>query len=452
MKKGVPLKLCFLLALLLIKTSYQKFLQFDSKEVCQDIPLTSLGVLISLSESDESIYESTLSPEERESYENIIDLKRSFASTMSDIPSIFAPEKSDYWKGINYLLRIFIFIAVFPALFIIFYLFMRFVCRKCTGPKKISQVNKVYRNLTWVIMIVSSLVTALLFAVVLFRSVSVGKNIETAFDFAVNTIAESETAFNKVNAVIEKYRKNGYSVADSTYMMSFKEQIDNYIKNTRDRTQQILDDDSKRTKLTAIAFGSYYFFIILAYLFFCVRLEKMECLISVILFFAIPGVIVLEGYNAKFFFFYGDICDSVHGALYENQFPVADRSLGYYYNCFPTDVKANLYNLRYKLYEKKSGMNSSDPVQKDLIDEFQNVNDNTFEKLFDCELVSKVIPKIEADFCKDSLDYMYSLILIMTWVVLTSLGVAIGARRLQVLIWKKRNEIESMIQNEEILY
>ena len=67
-------------------------------------------------------------------------------------------------------------------------------------------------------------------------------------------------------------------------------------------------------------------------------------------------------------------------------------------------------------------------------------------------MVNIVIPVIEKEFCKDSLNHMYTLIEIMTWIVLTSLGVAIGARRLQVLIWKKRNEIESMIQNQEVLY
>ena len=67
-------------------------------------------------------------------------------------------------------------------------------------------------------------------------------------------------------------------------------------------------------------------------------------------------------------------------------------------------------------------------------------------------MVTKVIPKIESGFCKESLDNMYTLVLLMTWIVLFSLGVAIGARRLQVLIWKRKNEIASMIQNQEILY
>ena len=80
------------------------------------------------------------------------------------------------------------------------------------------------------------------------------------------------------------------------------------------------------------------------------------------------------------------------------------------------------------------------------------MNTYTFEKLFACTIVNDVIPTIEADFCKESLNNMYTLIEIMTWLILTSFGVALGSRRLQVLIWKKRNEIESMMQNQEIQY
>ena len=176
-------------------------------------------------------------------------------------------------------------------------------------------------------------------------------------------------------------------------------------------------------------------------------MEQLECLISIILFFAVPALFILEGYNAKFFFFYGDICDSVSGALYENQYPVADQSLGYYYNCFNTETKASLYNIRYRLYENTVKDNSTA-----FVNEYKKLTENTLKRLFNCEMVTKVIPKIESGFCKESLDNMYTLVLLMTWIVLFSLGVAIGARRLQVLIWKRKNEIASMIQNQEILY
>ncbi len=296
-------------------------------------------------------------------------------------------------------------------------------------------------------MIISTLITAVLFAIVLIKSIKVGNSIDEAFSFAVESISKSDNVYPEVNDVVKEFRNYNYSVPTEDFMSKFKENIELYVSNTKARSQQILDDESQRTNITIFVFSGYYFLIVLAFLFFFFRLEKMECLVSILLFFAVPGILILEGYNAKFFFFYGDICDSVIRALYENQYPVADQSLGYYYNCFNTETKASLYNIRYRLWENVKDSQNSTCYKK-----FKNLQDQSLDNLFKCEIVTNVIPKIEADFCKDSLDNMYTLILLMTWIVLFSLGVAIGSRRLQVLIWKKRNEIESMIQNQEILY
>ena len=164
-----------------------------------------------------------------------------------------------------------------------------------------------------------------------------------------------------------------------------------------------------------------------------------------ILFFAIPGLIIFEGFNAKYFFYYGDICDSVNGALYSNEFPVANQSLGYYYNCFPTETKASLYNIRYKLYEN---LNDNETI----INTYNDVIENTFNPLFNCEIVNNVLPNIEREFCKDSLNYLYSIVSLMAWIILIGIAVAIGSRRLQVLIWKKKKEIEEMIENKEAIF
>ena len=275
MKKNESLILCLIFSILLIQVSNGKFLHFDIKSNCPNSPLSSLGVLISLSETEEYGYKETLSPSERESYEDIIDLKRSFSSTMSAIPQSFTPEKDDYWDGLDSLFNAFIIIAIFPIIFIVFYIFMRFVLKKCTGPKKVSQVNKMYRNTTWIIMITCTIVTAILFAIVLAKSVAVGNNIKDAFDFAVDTISQSDNAYPQINAAVETLKKSGdYSLPNDNLMKEFKVGIESYIKNTKDRSQQILDDESTRTKLTAFVFAAYYFLVILAFLFFLLKLEK----------------------------------------------------------------------------------------------------------------------------------------------------------------------------------
>ena len=123
---------------------------------------------------------------------------------------------------------------------------------------------------------------------------------------------------------------------------------------------------------------------------------------------------------------------------------MAGHSLGYYYNCFPTDIKATLYNIRYKLYE-----NVKD--EGELYNTYKKVTEETFDPVFNCDIVNSVLPKIESEFCKESLNNMYTIVLMLTWTLLTALGVAIGARRLQVLIWKKKMEIEEMIENREAI-
>ena len=235
MKKNESITFTFFLIIILFQISNQNFLQFDPKKTCPKTPLTPLGILISLAETEEdSIYESTLSPSEREKYEDIVLLKRSFSGTMSYIPQSFAPEDDEYWDGLNYLLIVFVIIAIFPIIFIIFYIFMRFVLKKCTGPKKISQVNKMYRNITWFIMIISTIITGILFAIVLGKSVAVGKNIEKTFDYADNLIAESDKIYGEINEVVEFYREKNLTVPESSYMANFKGKIENYIKNTSD--------------------------------------------------------------------------------------------------------------------------------------------------------------------------------------------------------------------------
>ena len=410
------------------------FLHFDLKNDCPNPKISSLGILISLSESDDSSYENTLTPEERESYEEIIQLKRSFSSTMSYIPQSFSPEKEKYWEELDYLLLVFVIIAIFPIVFIVFYLFMRFVLKKCTGPRKLKQVTKNYRNITWAIVIVSSLGTIVLFSIVLGKSRSVSDNVNNAFNFAVETISKSDNAFTEINKAVIFFNESNpvYPLPTTDYMTAFKNDINKYIENTKQRTQQILDDESKRGSINSAIYAVYFIVIFASYLFFFIKKEILELLVSIILFFAVPGLLILEGYNAKFFFYYSDICDSVHGALYSNEFPVADQSLGYYYNCFPTNTKASLYNIRYRLYE-----NLND--NQTLIYEYNNVTENTFDRFFNCEIVNSVLPKIERDFCKESLDYMYSIVSLLTWTLLTGLALAIGSRRLQVLIWKKKS-------------
>ena len=431
----------------LIQSSYSNFLSFNPKKNCPNTPVSSLGILINLSETDNES-KSSLNEEERVHYEEMINLKRSFTSSTSFLPQSFSPENEEYWSQLKTLLIVFIVIAVFPTLFIIFYLIMRFIFKKCAGPKKISDVSKTYRNITWGLMIISTAITLILFSIILYKSIKVGNMIGNTFNYSMDIISKSEIGYDRIHNVVEIYKKHNLNIPlpDEVFMSKLKNDFNNYIQNTKSRSLEILDKDKMRTIITIIVYVVYILLIILSIICFIFKFMILEGIISIILFFAIPSFIILEGYNSQFFFYYGDLCDSVNGALYSNEFPVADKSLGYYYNCFPAETKASLYNIRYRLFKNLENDN------KILEEEYNKLNEDVFDRFLNCDIVSYIIPYIEKEFCKDSLDDIYSLITLYVWMILSSVGVAIAVRRIQVLIWKKKNEIESMIVNQEILY
>ena len=447
--KPKNLILIYLLTLFSL-TSQSKFLPHSvGKTVCPNLPLTKLALLISLAEDDEALFESSLTESERAPYEEKVQLKRGFAQTMSYVPQSFSPERESYWSDLRFLVIIFVLIAIIPTACIIVYIVLRFFCHKCTGPEKISKVNKNYRNFTWAMMILSSIAVTVLFAIILGKSVIVHNGMVNAFEPSLEEIKKSEPLFSKINEVVVTFRNANLDVPDETYMNELETTIKTYIENTKERTQQIIDDEASRENNMIILFVIVNVFTILSYLFFFFKFEKTERVLAIIMLFVVPFMICVEGYNAKFFFYYGDICDTVNGALYANEIPVADQALGYYYNCFPLKTKAQLYELRYKLYD--AAFNHAEDNEQ-IVTSYETLNTGTLEPVFNCEMVSTVIPLIEKEFCKDGLGEMYNVLLLLTWLLLALTVEAIGTRRLEVLIWKRRMEIESMMQNQEVLF
>ena len=144
-------------------------------------------------------------------------------------------------------------------------------------------------------MIISTLVTVILFCIVLVKSIKTGNNIETTFSYANEIIAQSDNYYPKIKEGVDKFKSGGLPVPTDAFMETFKNNIEVYIQNTKDRTRQILDDDKQRKVITAVLFAVYMLLVALAYLFFFLKIEIMECIVSVILFFALPGLLVLEG-------------------------------------------------------------------------------------------------------------------------------------------------------------
>ena len=404
---------------------------------------------LSIVSINENKYKSNLSEKERENYEQMIDLKRSFSSSMDKVYNSFSPEKEGYWQGLNSVTFLFFSFSLILIIVIIIYLVLRFFFKKCSGPRKATDISRCYRNSAWVFMILSSITVFILFTIILAYSVNVNNSVKKTFDRASELINYNSKLYTKINETVTDFKSNNLTIPDEELMSSFKTNINKYVKTTKQHTDDIINGDYNRNVGMILLYVYYLIAIILAYVFFALKWKIPEGILFILLLFTIPSMLIFAGYNYKFFFFYADLCGSVNSALYKNEFPVTGQSLGYYYNCFDRQTKAELYGIRFSLY--KSAI--STPInQEEIMNKYNTLNNEVLSSQLNCEIVTEIVPKIEKDFCKDSLSTLNDIIQLMIWLLLVTTIMAISVRLLENLIWKKKAEIESMIENLEQIY
>ena len=360
---------------------------------------------LSVNNNNNRGYESLISQEDREKYEQIIDLKKSFSASMDLDSENFCPEKENYFSSLNHITFIFFIISLFPLAFIIIYLILRFLLKKCAGPKKATDINRFYRNSTWVLSVILTLVIFILFTIILVYSVKTNNAVKYTFNKASDLIDNNEKLYSEISKTIDFYKSKNLSTPDNELIESFKTNINNYVDITNKHTDEIKSSDNNRNVGMILLYVYYLIMLILTYVFFFLKWKIGEGTIFILFLFTIPAMLIFEGYNSKYFFFYSDLCGSINGALYKNEFPVAGQSLGYYYNCFDKQTKAELYGIRFSLY--KIGMESDDENHKSARNEYNSLNKDSLSPQLNCQLVTEIVPKIEEEFCKENLERIY---------------------------------------------
>ena len=151
----------------LIKISITTFLLLSLFSQISLCPSNSKNHLFRSLATTTSGWNTSLSDTQRGEYKTMLDLKTSFTGSLSFLPTSFTPEKEDYWKNLNLIIGVFGIIAAFPFGFVVFYLIVRFVCKKCRGPEKVSQVTRVYRNISWILFGISGVTLMVILSIVL---------------------------------------------------------------------------------------------------------------------------------------------------------------------------------------------------------------------------------------------------------------------------------------------
>ena len=426
-----------------------------TRNLCPNNPLINIGYIttqqnISLITTNGNKYDSIITNEERVNYEKMIELKQSFTASLNSVSASFTPEKQSYWDGLNHIIFVFFMLSLFPIAFIIIYLLLRFLFKKCSGPKEESDITRFYRNSTWVLIILSAITIFILFTIILSNSIKINNAVEKTFDRASELIETKDNVYQNIMETISSYKEFNMTVPEETLMNSFKSHIEHYIEIIKEHTNEIKSNDNNRN-IAIILFYIYYLIIlILPFVFFFFIFKKTEGILFILLLFTIPAMLIFEGYVVKFFFFYSDLCGTINGALYSKEFPVAGHSLGYYYNCYDRQTKAELYGIRFVLF--RSAIESINEHHQEALEKYHLLNNNVLIPQLNCEIVNEIVPTIESDFCKDNLIRLYDIIILMNWLLLITFLFTVCVRRLENLIWKKKMEIESMIENLEQLY
>ena len=449
-----------LLLLIIINFIYPKNL------FCPNTPLNSLHMpksqnLVSFLSDNEKEIVSRVTPLNRTKYEDVIDLKNKLSSSFNVYPD-FSPEKEAYKSGLNNAILLCFLFSLLPICIIIAYVVLRFFYNRCTGPKKPAEISRFYRNLTVLLIIISFGGMVILFIIILANSNAVFADVDKTFNatnISFDYIDRYRSKLIELNDSFMEYVENVENVDQNlTSFDQIKElgelitnsntSIGTYKNGTTEKTKQFREEDLSRNIFIILLFCFHLIILVLSFVFYFFRFQLAEGVLFFIFLVDLPLMIIFEGYLLKFFFKYSDLCSSVHGVLYENEIPVAGKSIGYYYNCFDRKLKAQLYEIRYILYNAYNTLNSPNNDLKALYDNYTE----SFNIFSNCDLIKDRIPKIEEDFCVNNLSRMKSIIMYMIYLLLCIFFAAICFRRMELLIWKKKAEIEEMIDNLEQLY
>ena len=398
--------------------------------------------LLSQKNTNEKFSE-VISDKELKKYKTNLSLRKEFLTSLSFLPKSFDPQDNNYFLNLNKIENIFLVVSIMPILFIIFYLFMRFYYKKCKGPQKTEQVSHLFRNFTWIIFFFASITSFLIMFIILIYSIKIRYNLGNSFDISIQKMANLIQNSTDLEKIISNLRNNNNDTVKeilpkSDLVKKFVNGVNDSLSLSTTNINDLIKMDTSRNNYNILLIISYI--IIIGASFFCFLQNQLIILtiLAILTYFFIPLILLNEGVTTKFFFLYGDLCQSVYNAIRENEFPVPEKGLGYYINCLNKTVKSELYTINYQL-NKANQYDSS-------INNYINLNVKPF---LNCEVVYESVPIIEKDFCINVLDWVEVIIQLSLWLIVSTFILANGIGRIEVLVWKKKKEIASMIEIEE---
>ena len=349
-------------------------------------------------------YKSEIKEAQLLNYQDWISIRNAFfysnkEKRLSKYEIYFDISNPDYLKKMNDFGLPFFVSSYFTLIFLIFYLIMRFIVKKCQGPKKI---EKSYIIQARIILIIGFSFSYILIIFQLYYSIRANSSINNVISFVKEQNEEMNKLYNITLDCMKNISNSPIETENETlnYIKEIymNESITNDIKIISEKMNKFTNDISNTQKEKFIYNIVYFFLLILftaaAIFGYFIRRDYFLWISSFFLFILTSRLIYLLGKEMIFSFIGIEFCQNIGNSIVTGIIPSGNKYLGNYISCSSKDTQKKIHTAIYEINE------SFNIIYNFVLLNVKNKNDN--------ELLNKLINKKRENQTFESIMLKYS--------------------------------------------
>ena len=307
-------------------------------------------------------YKSNISNEQLIELRDWISIRNAFFYSYKDIKLAkeeiyFNVDKETYFDEMKAFGTPFFICCFLSIFFILIYLIMRFLFKKCTGPKKIENS---YVSQTKFIFVIGFLISYYCIINQAYYFINANSSINKVIDF----VEKQNIEMNKIYSETLNYMK----IIQKTEIKNEKGEILNYIKEiymedsiTKDiykisEKMKNFINDIKKTQIKKFIYQIIYLILLpilttIGILGVFLRRNYLPWLSSFILFITTSFLFYFLGIEIIFSFIGIEFCQNINNSITTGIIPSGNKCLGNYISCSSKDTQKKIHTAIYELNE-----------------------------------------------------------------------------------------------------
>ena len=329
-------------------------------------------------------YKSNISNEQLIELRDWISIRNAFFYSYKDIKLAkeeiyFNVDKETYFDEMKAFGTPFFICCFLSIFFILIYLIMRFLFKKCTGPKKIENS---YVSQTKFIFVIGFLISYYCIINQAYYFINANSSINKVIDF----IEKQNIEMNKIYSETLNYMK----IIQKTEIKNEKGEILNYIKEiymedsiTKDinkisEKMQNFINDIKKTQTKKFIYQIIYLILLpilttIGILGIFSRRNYLPWISSFILFITTSFLFYFLGIEIIFSFIGIEFCQTINNSITTGIIPSGNKCLGNYISCSSKDTQKKIHTAIYELNE------SFNTIYNFLYEQIKNLNNSEID-------------------------------------------------------------------------